>query len=385
MSEYYETLGISRDASKEEIKKAYRKKALQYHPDRNKDNPEAEAKFKEISEAYETLSDEQKRQIYDQYGKAGLEGQMGGAGAHGFSSMDEALRTFMGAFGGGGDQVFDSFFGGGDGGFGGRSYQMGANKKVSITISFEEAARGVEKEANITNFITCDDCSGSGAKSASGVQTCPQCGGRGQVVQSRGFFSMATTCPQCHGEGQIIKDPCDGCHGEGRVRKKQRVTIRIPAGVDDGMRLRMGGYGDAGPGGGPHGDLYVFIGVKPHEIFQRDGDNVVISLPIGFAEAALGCKKELPTLLGGNCRITIPAGTQTGKIFRVRGEGFPNVHGHGKGDMLVRVVVETPTQLTERQRELLQEFGELEGPENHPKRHSFLDKLKFFFADSGSN
>lgn len=381
MSEYYDLLGVSKDASKDEIKKAYRKKALQYHPDRNKDNPEAEAKFKEISEAYEVLSDEEKRQVYDRYGKDGLQGQAG-MGGHpgGFSSMDEALRTFMGAFGGGGDTIFDSFFGGG--GDGGHAYQAGANKKVTITVSFEEAAHGVEKEANITNYVNCADCHGSGASSPQGIKTCAQCGGQGQVVQSRGFFSMAITCPSCHGEGQTITDPCKSCQGQGRVRKKQRVSIRIPAGVDNGMRLRMAGYGDAGPGGGPNGDLYVFINVKPHDVFQRDGDNVVVELPIGFSEAALGCKKELPTLAGSNCRISIPAGTQTGKIFRVRNEGFPNVHGHGKGDMLVCVVVETPTHLSDRQRELLEEFGELEGPHNHPSKKTFLDKLKFFFASS---
>lgn len=383
MSEYYDLLGISKDASKDEIKKAYRKQALKYHPDRNKDNPEAEAKFKEISEAYEVLSNDEKRQLYDRFGKDGLQGApgMGGHGAAGFGSMEEALRTFMGAFGGGGDTIFDSFFGG-DGG--GHAYQAGANKKVTISVTFEEAAKGIEKEANISNYVTCNDCHGSGAASPQGIKTCSQCGGQGQVVQSRGFFSMAMTCPSCNGEGQTITDPCKGCQGQGRVRKKQRVKIRIPAGVDNGMRLRMAGYGDAGPGGGPNGDLYVFINVKPHDVFHRDGDNIILELPIGFAEAALGCKKDLPTLGGGQCRISIPAGTQTGKVFRVRNEGFPNVHGHGKGDMLVSVIVETPTQLTERQRELLQEFGELEGPHNHPTKKSFLDKLKFFFANSAS-
>lgn len=383
MSEYYDILGISRDATQEEIKKAYRKKALQFHPDRNEGDSEAEKKFKEISEAYEVLSDEQKRQLYNQYGKDAVNGQMGAGGAQGFSSMDEALRTFMGAFGGG-DSIFDSFFGGAES-QGGRAYQPGANKKVSLNISFEEAAQGVEKEAQITNFINCTECHGSGASSPQGIQTCSQCGGSGQMVQSRGFFSMATTCSRCHGEGRMVVDPCSVCQGQGRVKRKQKVNIRVPAGVDSGMRLKMSGYGDAGPGGGPAGDLYVFITLKPHEIFERDGDNVLLRLPIGFAEAALGCKKDIPTLGGGHCRITIPPGTQTAKVFRVRNEGFPNVHGHGKGDMLVYVVVETPTHLTDRQRELMEEFAQLEGPHNHPQSKGFWEKLKFFFAKSGAN
>lgn len=380
MSEYYDVLGVSRDASAEEIKKAYRKKALQYHPDRNEGDPDAEVRFKEISEAYEILSNEEKRQVYDRYGKDALNGQMGG-GAQGFGSMDEALRTFMDAFGGG-DSIFDSFFGGG----GAHSHQQaGADKKVSISISFEEAAKGVEKEAQISNFVSCSDCQGSGAASSDGIQTCSQCGGSGQVVQSRGFFSMATTCPRCRGEGRVVINPCKSCGGQGAVKSKQRITIRIPAGVDSGMRLRMTGYGDAGPNGGPAGDLYVFISVKDHEIFERDGDNVILRLPISFAEAALGAKKDIPTLLGGSCRITIPAGTQTSKVFRVRNEGFPNVHGHGKGDMLVQVTVETPTKLSTRQKELMEEFAGLEEPHNHPESHGLLGKIKSFFARSGTN
>jgi molecular chaperone DnaJ len=385
MADYYETLEVPRTATAEEIKKAYRKKALQYHPDKNPGNAEAEKRFKEISEAYEVLSDEKKRQIYDRHGKDGLFGAAGaGTGAHGFSSMDEALRTFMGAFGmGGGESFFDSFFtGGGDFAAGSNSHaqRQGASKRVNITVSFEEAARGVDKELAITNYVTCSTCQGKGSSSSKGVKTCSRCGGRGQVFEQRGFFSMTMTCSECQGEGKVITDPCQHCRGQGLVKEKQHVKVHIPAGVDSGMRLRMSGYGDAGQGGGPAGDLYVFINVESHEIFEREGDDILLDLPISFTEAALGCKKEVPSLMSHTCRITIPEGTQNGKVFRVKGEGFPNVHGHGKGDLLVRIFVETPTRLNQRQKELLQEFSTLESPSNLPKRKGFLDKIKDFFS-----
>ncbi len=382
MSEYYDTLGVSRDASQTEIKKAYRKLALQYHPDRNQDNPQAEGKFKEISEAYEVLSDEQKRGLYDQYGKAGLEGAGMPGGGGGFESMDEALRTFMGAFGGGGDSVFESFFGGGHGGGGRQGPMRGASKKVSLTVSFEEAAAGCDREIALGIRRTCTDCRGSGAANPNAVQTCSQCGGSGQVVESRGFFSMAMTCPRCNGEGRMVTDPCKKCHGDGRTQEKKQVKVTVPPGVDTGMRLKMSGYGDAGESGGPAGDLYIFITLKDHEIFQRDGDDLLVDMPLSFSEAALGTKKDIPTLNGKVAKVTIPLGTQSGKVFRVRGEGFPNVHGHGQGDILVKVHVETPTNLSTRQQELMKEFSELEGPHNSPKRQGFFDKLKGFFAQT---
>lgn len=390
MADYYETLEITRTATPEEIKKAYRKKALQYHPDKNPGNAEAEKRFKEISEAYEVLSDEKKRQIYDRHGKEGLQGAgMGmGAGAQGFSSMDEALRTFMDAFGmgggGGGESIFDFFGGGAEyGGMGGRSSRggrQGASKRVNITISFEEAAKGVDKELVISNYVACTVCHGKGTTSPKGVKTCNTCGGRGQVFEQRGFFSMTMTCPECHGEGKVITDPCTNCHSQGVIKEKQHIKVHIPAGVDNGMRLKMSGYGDAGQGGGPPGDLYVFINVETHEIFEREGNDIILDLPISFAEAALGCKKEVPSLLNHVCRITIPEGTQNGKTFRVKGEGFPNVHGHGRGDLLVKIFVETPTKLTDKQKEVLEEFAKLEGLNNLPKRKSFLDKIKGFFT-----
>ena len=387
--EYYECLGVAQSATPEEIKKAYRKQALKFHPDRNQGDSDAEKKFKEISEAYEVLSDENKRRIYDRHGKDAVNGAggMGGpGGAHGFASMDEALRTFMGAFGGqGSDNIFDSFFGGPGGGGGGgghssRTRQQGASKRVNINVTFEEAAHGVDKELAITNYVSCKDCKGRGAASSTGIEKCNRCGGAGQVFEQRGFFSMSMGCPKCHGEGQVITDPCQTCRGEGLVKEKQKVSAHIPPGVDSGMRLKMSGYGDAGIGGGPAGDLYIFINVEPHTVFNREGDDITLDLPVSFADAALGVKKEVPSLFHKSCRITIPAGTQNGKVFRVRKEGFPNVHGAGRGDLLVKVFVETPSNLSKKQKELLKEFSSLETPSNNPQGQSFLDKLKGFFG-----
>lgn len=381
MADYYDILEIQRTASADEIKKAYRKSALKYHPDRNPGDSEAEKKFKEISEAYEVLSDEKKRQVYDRYGKEGVAGAANMHGGQGFASMDEALRTFMGAFGGAGsDSIFESFFSGGGDPRGASRGRQGASKRVNLTISFEEAARGVDKELAITNNVRCKTCDGKGAKSAQSIKKCPRCGGAGQVFEQRGFFSMSMPCPQCHGEGKVISDPCPDCHGQGTVKEKQHVKVHIPAGVDTGMRLKMNGYGDAGAGGGPAGDLYVFITVESHEVFQREGNDILIDLPISFTEAALGCKKEVPGLAQHLCLLTIPEGTQNGKTFRVKGEGFPNVHGQGRGDLLVKVFVETPTRLTPRQKELLEEFNKLESPANSPKQKSFLDKIKSIFS-----
>jgi molecular chaperone DnaJ len=393
MKDYYTTLGISKDATSEAIKKAYRKKALECHPDRHPDDPKAEAQFKEVSEAYEALSDDNRRRIYDQYGEEGLSGAGmggGGGGFHGggFASMDEAMRTFMGAFGGGGggggrgDSIFETFFGGG-GGFeqGDTGHgRKGTSKKVSITVSFAEAARGIEKELAIVNYAACEDCSGSGAKSKNAIKACGDCQGKGQVFQNRGFFSMTSTCPHCQGTGQVIREPCKGCSGAGRVKDKQRVKIRIPAGVDSGMTLKMNGYGDAGEGGGPAGDLFVAITVESHEAFERDGDDVLLIVPVTFAEAALGCKKELPTPLSETVRVTIPEGVQSGKVLRVSGKGFPNVHGRGTGDLLVQINVETPIKLSGKQKELLRSFEESETEHNHPQKKSFLGMLKVFFS-----
>ncbi len=383
MADYYETLEISKSATQDEVKKAYRKKALQFHPDRNPGDAGAEKKFKEISEAYEVLSDESKRKAYDQYGKAGVQGMGSGGGqGHGYANMDEALRTFMDAFGGNGaDSIFESFFGGGQQGGGRTAHtaRQGASKRVNLTVTFEEAAKGVDKELQITNLVSCTKCKGRGAKSADGIKRCARCKGQGQVIEQRGFFSMSTTCSQCHGEGQVISDPCDECHGQGMTKEKQRVKVHIPAGVDSGMRLKMAGHGDAGPGGGPPGDLYIFIQVQAHEVFERDGNDIVIDLPITFPEAALGCKKEVPSLFHQSVRVTIPEATQNGKVFRIKGEGFPNVHGRGKGDLIVKIFVETPSHLSAKQKDLLKDFADLQAPANQPKQTGFLDSIKGFF------
>ena len=388
MQDYYEILGVSRDADQDAIKKAYRKQAVKYHPDKNPDDASAEQRFKEISEAYEALSDPQKRQMYDQYGKDGLRGT-GGMPGGGFSSMDEALRTFMGAFGGGGggagfESVFDNFFGGGGGrrGGGGPQVRQGASKKVSVQISFAEAAAGTEKELAIYNNIPCSSCNGTGSTASNGRKTCPRCNGAGQVLEQRGFFSISMTCPQCNGEGQVITNPCKKCSGQGVVREKQKVKVKIPAGVDSGTRLRLHGHGDAGIGGGPPGDLYVYIDVEPHTLFERHGDDIILELPVTFAEAALGCKKEIPGISGHHLNLTIPEGTQSGKLLRVKGEGFPNVHGYGKGDLLVEIFVETPTKLSKEQRKIMEQFKELETPANQPQKKKIFDTIKAFFSKS---
>ena len=382
MTDFYNILEIDKNATAEEIKKAYRKKALKYHPDRNANDPKAAEKFKKVSEAYEVLSDDNKKHIYDQYGEEGLQGAgFGGHQGGGFSSMEEALRTFMGAFGsGGGGSIFESFFGGGFGSQDGHYPQKGASKKINLTISFEEAGKGTDKEILLSNYISCEKCNGSGAATPQGIKTCPACQGQGQVFQSRGFFSMSSTCPECHGEGKVITNPCRECHGIGKVKKKRQVKVHIPPGIEDGMRLKMGGHGDAGEAGGPAGDLYVDIHVKSHNTFVRQGDDIYLDLPITFVDASLGCKKEIPTPLSNSCRITIPEGSQNGKILRVKGKGFPNVHRHGQGDLLVRLIVETPVKLSEKQKNLLETFQKLETPSNNPRNKTFLDKIKSLFT-----
>jgi molecular chaperone DnaJ len=296
--------------------------------------------------------------------------------------MEEALRTFMGAFGGGGGggDPFSDIFGGGGGGGTDADNRRGASKKVTITLSFEEAARGGEKELAITNYIACEGCGGSGAKSKNSIKTCATCQGQGQIYQSRGFFSMSRTCPHCNGAGQMITDPCATCKGEGRRKDKQRIKVRIPAGVDNGMRLKMSGYGDAGPAGGIPGDLYVYIQVQPDPLFRREGDDIYLDVPITFSEAALGCKKEVATPLKETCRVQVPDGVQSGHLLRVSGKGLQNVHGQGTGDLYLRILVETPVKLNSKQKELLRSLAELEGDQNHPHRKGILDKLKVFFS-----
>ena len=390
MADYYQILDVSRNATSDEIKKAYRKFALKYHPDKNRGNPDAEKKFKEVSEAYEVLKDEKKKEIYDQYGADALKGGINGGATEGFSSMEEALRTFMGAFGSnahshqsGGEAIFDSFFGGSFGNEREDFVRQGASKKVQLSLNFEEAARGIEKDIVVTNYVPCATCDGKGARSTADIKSCTTCRGSGHIQQSRGFFSMSSTCPYCHGSGKTITKPCNECHGIGKIKKKEQITIPIPAGIDDGMRLKMGGYGDAGDHRGPRGDLYVYVKVKPHEVFKRQEDHLVLSIPITITEATLGCKKDIPSLLSKKpVRLIIPRGIQNGKVLRIKGEGLNNVHGHGTGDLLIEVNVEVPINLSSKQKSLLEEFQKTESEENSPQKKSFLEKLKVFFKSN---
>jgi len=369
--DYYEVLGVNRDVNDADLKKAYRKLAMKFHPDRNPGDKEAEDKFKEVKEAYEILSEADKRAAYDQYGHAGVDPSMGaGRGAQGFDGFADAFSD-----------IFGDIFGGG-GARGGRSnVYRGADLRYNLEISLEEAARGAEKTIRIPTQENCEKCGGSGAKPGSEAKPCPTCGGAGQVRMQQGFFSIQQTCPKCHGSGSYIPDPCGTCHGSGRVKKQKTLEVKIPAGIDDGMRLRHGGHGEPGINGGPAGDLYVEIHIKPHSVFQRNGDDLHCEMPISFVTAALGGEIEIPTL-DGMARIKIPTETQTGKVFRLRGKGIKNVRTHAHGDLMCHVLVETPVKLTDRQKELLEEFNSIAMENEHqhnPKAKSWMDKVKEFF------
>lgn len=377
--DYYEVLGVERGASEEEIKKAYRKLAVKYHPDKNPGDKSAEEKFKELGEAYEALSDAQKRAAYDQYGHAAFDPRTRAGGGFGrgggFHDPFDIFREVFG--GGGGGSIFEDLFGGQRRDPTGP--QRGSDLRYDMEISFEEAALGCEKEISITKPENCETCHGSGAQEGSRVKNCPTCGGRGQVLSSRGIFSIAQTCPRCEGAGQVIEKPCRACQGSGRAEKRTKITLKIPPGVDTGARLRSSGNGEAGVRGGAHGDLYVVLHVKEHEIFQRDGDDLICEVPISFVQAALGAELEVPTLTG-TAQIKIPAGTQTGTVFRLKGKGVKNVQGYGWGDLHVRVTVEVPGHLNSAQRQKLQEFAELCDSNVNPKSKSFFEKAKSFFS-----
>jgi len=373
--DYYEVLGVERTATEDEIKKAYRKQALKYHPDKNPGDNTAEEKFKELGEAYEALSDSRKRAIYDQYGHAAFDRRAQAAAGSGWSDgFHDPFDIFREVFGSTG--FFDDFFGEQRGGA--RSEQRGSDLRYDMEISFMEAAHGCEKDVALTKMAECDTCQGTGAESGSTNKACPTCRGRGQVVSSRGIFSIAHTCPQCEGTGRVIERPCKRCRGAGRSQHTSSVKIKIPPGVDNGARLRSAGNGEAGLRGGPAGDLYVVLHVRPHELFQRDGDDVICEVPISFVQAALGAELEVPSL-AGQASIKMPAGTQSGTVFRLKGKGIRNVHGYGIGDLLVRVNVEVPTRLNAAQRAKLQEFAALCDSTVNPISKSFFEKAKDLF------
>ena len=367
----YETLGVSRSAAVEEIKTSYRKLAMKYHPDRNPGDAAAEESFKEISQAYDILIDPEKRAAYDRYGYAAFQSPGGGPGA-GFHDPFDLFREVFGSGGGG---IFEHFFGGS----GGADQARGADLRYDLEIKLEEAARGVEKEIEIRKTGRCSACGGSGGGPGAHLHTCPTCRGRGQVIATRGFFQVAQPCPRCHGAGEMFDHPCKVCRGDGRAEITTRIKLKIPAGIEDGSRLRSGGNGEAGLRGAASGDLYVVVHIREHAVFARDGDDLFCEMPVSFVIAALGGEINVPTL-EGKASIKVPAGTQNGTVFKLRGKGMPHLRGSGQGQLLVRAVVEVPTKLTAGQRRKLEEFAESCGDQNAPMTRSFLERAKEFFS-----
>ncbi|MBZ0128319.1 MAG: molecular chaperone DnaJ [Rhodobacteraceae bacterium] len=371
--DFYEVLGVAKGASEAELKKAYRKKAMELHPDRNKDDPNAEAGFKEVNEAYDVLKDADKKAAYDRFGHAAFEGGMGGGGRpgqHGFGGGD-----FSSAF----SDVFEDLFGdfmGGRGG--GQRAARGSDLRYNLRISLEEAFSGKQRTISVQGSVACDTCHGTGAEGGAEPTNCPTCSGMGKVRAQQGFFTVERTCPTCSGRGQIIKNPCKSCAGAGRTQKERSLSVNIPAGVETGTRIRLAGEGEAGLRGGPAGDLYIFIEVREHQIFSRENHDLFCRIPVSFATAALGGEIEAPTIDGGRSRVKVPAGSQTGKQMRLRGKGMPALRGGGGGDLYIELAVETPVNLSAKQKELLKEFDEA-GQNNHPESSSFFGKVKTFW------
>lgn len=373
--DFYEVLGIARGATPEEIKKAYRTKAKELHPDRNQDDPKAEGQFKEVNEAYECLKDEQKKAAYDRFGHAAFEGGMG-TGPRGGTAQGDFASAFSDVF----EDLFGDFMGGrGGAGGGGRGRaQRGSDLRYNLRVTLEEAFSGIQKTINVPTAVACNVCNGSGAENGAEPVTCPTCGGMGKVRAQQGFFTVERTCPTCNGIGQMIKNPCKACAGAGRIEKERALSVNIPAGVETGTRIRLAGEGEAGMRGGPAGDLYIFIEVREHAIFQRDGVTLFCRIPVSVTTAALGGEVEVPTIDGGRSRVKVPAGSQTGKQMRLRSKGMPALRGGGSGDMLIEMAVETPVNLTSRQKELLREFERL-SEDNNPEGTTFFSKVKNFW------
>jgi molecular chaperone DnaJ len=377
--DYYEVLGVGKGASADEIKKAYRARAKEFHPDRNKDKPDAESQFKEANEAYEVLKDGDKKAAYDRYGHQAFEGGMGG-GRGGQPGQGDFSSAFSDVF----DDLFGDFMGGRGGGGGGRQRAArGSDLRYNLRVTLEEAFEGLQKTINVPTSVQCEKCTGSGAEGGAEPSTCPTCSGMGKVRAQQGFFTVERSCPTCSGLGQIIKNPCNGCGGAGRVEKDRALSVNIPAGVETGTRIRLSGEGEAGMRGGPAGDLYIFIEVAQHQIFERDGNNLFCRVPVAMAAAALGGDIEVPTIDGGRSRVKIPSGSQSGRQMRLRSKGMPALRGGGAGDMFIELAVETPVNLTSRQKELLREFEAL-SEDNNPEGNSFFKSVKSFW-DSVKN
>ncbi|WP_407493953.1 molecular chaperone DnaJ [Pseudooceanicola sp. MF1-13] len=373
--DYYEVLGIAKGASADEIKKAYRKKAKELHPDRNSDNPKAEEQFKEANEAYDCLKDPDRKAAYDRFGHAAFEGGMGGGGGPRGGQQGDFASAFSDVF----DDLFGDFMGQRGGAGGGRQRATrGSDLRYNLRISLEDAFSGLQKTIQVPTSVQCDTCNGSGAEGGSEPATCPTCSGMGKVRAQQGFFTVERTCPTCSGAGQIIKNPCKSCGGMGRVERDRSLSVNIPAGVETGTRIRLGGEGEAGMRGGPAGDLYIFIEVEPHKIFDREGPNLFCRVPVSMTTAALGGDIEVPTIDGGRSRVKIPEGSQSGRQMRLRGKGMPALRGGGSGDMMIELAVETPVNLTSRQKELLKEFNEL-SEENSPENKDFLKSVRGFW------
>ncbi|MDE9450196.1 molecular chaperone DnaJ [Aliiroseovarius sp. Z3] len=371
--DYYEVLGVSKGASAEELKKAYRKKAKELHPDRNSDNPDAEAQFKEANEAYDVLKDADKKAAYDRFGHAAFDGGMGGrpGGGHHGGNGDFA-SAFSDVF----DDLFGDFMGGGRGG--GARAQRGSDLRYNLRVTLEEAFAGLQKTINVPTSVSCDECNGTGAEAGAEPTVCPTCSGMGKVRAQQGFFTVERTCPTCQGTGQMIQNPCKSCGGAGRKHKERSLSVNIPAGVETGTRIRLSGEGEAGLRGGPTGDLYIFIDVAEHPIFDREGPHLHCRVPVSMASAALGGDIEVPTIDGGRSRVKIPAGSQSGRQMRLRSKGMPGLRGGPRGDMYIELAVETPVNLTTKQKELLREFEKL-SEENNPESSSFFTKVKSFW------